>query len=377
MHYAWAKKDYFTDVQPTILPTSTSIGFTGLNTAAPEGNVGTSVWSIFGLPGTSARSVVANVSSAISSDSVNQNNGERVSLYGFTDVGQGTGTTSHNSVQTNVAALRFAFAYDRLMRRMREAGGTFDAQMLAQYGITPYDQRHGKCFYLGGQTNRLNASDVTDVANNLGYLGGQLNCYNPARTSSKFHVRDHGIIIGIYNTSLDFDYPSYGIERDNLARYRFDWFNPEFENLGLQPTFRMELINLYQGDSSQNYEWDAEKMQDDPSLRDIVGYSLRYQEYKTSIDRVYGLYDFGSGDNERHAWVAQYFPFKHKLTTTTGTEGKNIAPFTKANMVLSPLMFNQVLAVQDDEGWLTDPFNHNMYIHFKCISNMSSLGEVF
>ena len=377
MHYAWAKKDYFTDVQPSILPTSTSIGFTSLNTYGPAGQTGSSVFSIFGLPGTSSRSTVAYVTNAQSADNNIQNNGERVSIYGFSDVGQGSGSVTHTSVQTNVAALRFAFAYDKLLRRMREAGGTFDAQMLAQFGIVPYDQRHGKCIYLGGQTNRLMCSDVTNTATDLGFLGGQLNCYSPARTTAKYHVKDHGFIIGVYNTSLDFDYPSYGIERDNLAKYRFDWFNPAFENLGLQPTFRMELLTCYQGDSSDNYEWSVDEMQNDPALRDIIGYSIRYQEYKTSIDRVYGLYDFGSGDSDRQAWVSQYYPFAHRVDSPSQYKGKTVAPFTKANMVLNPMMFDQLLQVNDDSGWITDPFNHNMYVHFKCISNMSSLGEVF
>lgn len=378
MRYAWAKKDYFTDVQPSIIPTTSQIGFRGLLAEAPKQNV----WSIFGVPGTNTdKGNVAGVDSA-QANTYTQNGGNFVypSVEGqyWENIGGSTAQTVDNVTSPNISALRFAFAYDKLMRRMREAGGTFDAQMLAQFGIVPYDQRHGKCIYIGGQTNRLNASDVVDVANNLGFIGGNLNCYSPARTTFKYHAKDHGIVIGVYNTSLDFDYPSYAVERDNLAKLRFDWFNPAFENLGLQPTFKMELLNIEQeldpGDNQ--YYWNPTEIEHTPKNRDVLGFSLRYQEFKTSIDRVYGLYNFGSGDADRQAWVSQFLPLIQYQGTTV-FPAKDVSPFAMDSMTLSPLMFNQVLSVNYDGNWITDPFNHNSYIHFKCISNMSVQGEVF
>lgn len=363
MHYAWAKKDYFTDVQPSVLPSSSDIGFSGLTPNSPM-PVGGSLWQVFGVPGSSEGSVVANVGE-VTGGPATQVDGNFV------------GDNFSNSMSyDNVTALRFAFAYDKLLRRMREAGGTFDAQMLAQFGITPYDARHGKCHWIGGQTNRLNASDVTNVAENLGFLGGLLNCYNPARNTFKFHAYDHGLVIGVYNTSLDFDYPSYGIDRDNLARYRFDWFNGVYENLGLQPIFRQELISIKLDNPLPGVErWDNTKIQINQSdngknLRDVIGYSRRYLEYKTNIDRVYGLFDFGSSDAERTAWVTQFYPF-------VGANAKNTGAMNIALMTFTPEMFDQLVKVEYDGEWDTDPFNHNTYIHCKKISNMSVLGESF
>lgn len=379
-HYAWAKKDYFTDVSPNILPKATDIGYDGLEPGGP-GN--SSLWSFFGVPGSSRSGVISVVGTQDVVGGVNQNTGDRVIL--------GAGSTRDNlpstynstsvqsNVQTNVSALRFAFAYDKLLRRMREAGGTFDAQMLAQFGIVPYDQRHGKCIYIGGQTNRLVASDVVSTNNNqdqgnpsLGFLGGQINVYSPARQKFKYHCKDHCIIIGLYHTSLDFDYPSYGIERDNLARQRFDWFNPAFEDLGLQPTFRMELLNILQNENQSVVTWEPSEVQHDQTLRDILGYSIRYQEYKTSIDRVYGLFNFGSGNIERNAWVTQFLPFLNGYNN-----GKRVAPFTAENMTFTPMMFNQIVSTNYDGDWNTDHFNHNTYVHCKSISNMSVIGENF
>ena len=378
-HYAWAKKDYFTDVSPNILPKSTDIGYDGLTPGAPSDQL----WSFFGVPGASDGSAIAVVTNNDTAGASYQNHGDRVNLASASARAALPNSYSaglvRTNTQSNVAALRFAFAYDKLLRRMREAGGTFDAQMLAQFGIVPYDQRHGKCIYIGGQTNRLVASDVVSTNNNqstdnpsLGFLGGQINVYSPARQKFKYHCKDHCIIIGVYHTSLDFDYPSYGVERDNLARQRFDWFNPAFEDLGLQPTFRMELLNIKQDVNQGVVSWEPAEVQHDATQRDILGYSIRYQEYKTSIDRVYGLFNFGSGSIERNAWVTQFLPFLNGYNN-----GKRVAPLTAENMTFNPMMFNQIVSTNYDGDWNTDHFNHNTYVHCKSISNMSVLGENF
>lgn len=379
MNYAWAKKDYFTDVEPSVLPSSSNIGYRGLASDAPMENI----WSIFGVPGTNTDT--GNVAKLYDSGQAGYNNNEGLTVVVTPDSlpieGQ---TASSRRTLPSVASIRFAFAYEKLQRRMREAGGTFDKQMLAQFGIVPYDQRHGKCIFIGGQTNRLNASDVISTNNNqsssepsLGFLGGQLNCYSPARTTFKYHAKDHGIIIGIYNTSLDYDYPSYGVERDNLAKLRFDWFNPAFENLGLQPTFRLELLNIKRGLDGGSYEWDSTEIEPTAEARDVLGFSIRYQEYKTSIDKVFGNYCFQSGDVERQAWVSQFLPLEIASGGSSTFPAKPICPLDRQTLTFNPLMFNQVLSTNYNGNWNTDPFNHNTYIHCKAISNMSSLGEVF
>lgn len=366
LHYAYAKKDYFTDVQPSVLPTGSDIGYEALGQYAPNSEV-------FGVPGASSTNIISQVVGRQDPQGFNQNIGDAV---------VNSSSLTPYSIQSNVTALRFAFAYDKLLRRMREAGGTFDKQMLAQFGITPYDGRDGKCIYIGGQTNRLNASDVISQSgtseNDLGFIGGNINQYSVPRGKFKYHAKEYCVIIGLYHTSLDYDYPSYQTSRFNMYNSRFDYFNPAFENLGLQPIYKYELMNLYfDGSVDWQVAWPfiIDDGSLDPDWRKVVGYQRRYAECKTNVDKVFGLFDFNL-DADYNAWVAQFHPIR--LGAGIGDElPLNVAPIDRRVLQFNPLMFNQIVKTEYDGDWKTDPFKNHFYIHCKLIGNMSPLGETF
>lgn len=362
VHYAWSKKDYFTNVQPSILPTSNDIGYSGLQNNAPNSGP----WQLFGVPGASQNGSISAVFNNSVSNQPQQNHGFAVAnMYPATSAPAGiTGAT-------NITALRFAFAYDKLLRRMREAGGTFDKQMLAQFGITPYDARNGKCRYIGGQTNRLNASDVTNVSGDgLGQLGSQINVYSAPRGKFKYETKEDTIIIGMYSTSLDFDYPSTQIIRENLARYRFDWFNPAFQNLGLQPLYKIEFNNMLYHNGSLNTDY----VDNSDDRLALLGFTKRYSDYKTNIDKVYGLYAYDSEFVGWRAWTAPYTDYVFDGATH---QFDNPHPLTRKQLQFNPAQFNRLVANDYNGFWQTDPFTTHLYVHCKLIANMSVDGEEF
>lgn len=352
MHYAWAKKDYFTSVNPSVLPTTYDIGFTSLSSTAPNTD-------IFGVPGSAPTNVIGREGSVVIGGNV-QNNGQFVYQ------------SASDFPQSNVSALRFAFAYDKLLRRMREAGGTFDAQMLAQFGITPPEGRDGKCVYIGGQTNRLNASDVinTGEQDDLGFIGGNINQYSTPRGKFKYHAKEFCIVLGVYHTSLDYDYPSYSTSRFNRYRSRFDFFNPAFENLGLQALYKFELLNLTYDAGETDY-----LPEDIEASNKLLGYQRRYAEYKTSVDKVFGLFDFNL--NVDYAkWVSQFRPLRAG-DEIGPSEPIDVAPISRVFLQYNPAQFSQLVNVQYNGFWNTDPFKVHQYVHAKVISNMSPYSEVW
>lgn len=241
MHYRWAKKDYFMNVQPNTLVSDQQLGYSGLGTPSL-----TNQGQIFGVPGLLK-----------SEPHVMQNN--NTTYTDVSNIGQTTNTgsakygTSFGNLETRVSVqnIRTAFAFDRLLRRMREAGADFDKQMLAQFGVAPFDARHGKCYHIGGFVNQLTTNSITNMTNDyqamqqgptLGELAGQINFYadNSGKTL-EYHVKEMGYIIGVVSISNDNAYQSYRINRYNVFRDRFDFFNPVFEDLGLQPLFKFEM----------------------------------------------------------------------------------------------------------------------------------------
>lgn len=364
IHYRWMKKDYFMSVQPSIIPVSSNIGYSGLSTDFFRDSANFAVPGII-QPGSGLN---VGVDAQGISDSIktptNSSSAQNTNLY---------------ANMNSVAAIRLNFAIDRISRRQREAGAQFDKQMLAQFGITPIDERHGKCVFIGGQTNRLYASDVTNQSetgeSGLGSLGGQINVYSPNRRTFKYHAKEHGIVMGIYSTSLENDYPSFSISRDNTAQGRFDWFNPGFDRLGLQPIFRHELSFI----SDQSIDLGEEHPEPDPhdiavlaDQKKILGYVRRYMEYKTNVDQIHGLFASSLLSPEDSAWTTRF-----KMTEFDNQVQKVLAPLDRTCMQFNPMTFDDVSQVDYDGTWRTDHFKLNHFTHCRVISNMDVIGEDF
>lgn len=359
MHYRWQKKDYFMDVQPSVLANPNDLGYSGLssNMTGPQ---------VFGVPG--------NLISSPSSTRVNTNTYFNASPN---DVGeatviqlgkQNTGNLVALNVKNTVANIRTAFAFDRLLRRMREAGADFDKQMLAQFGVAPYDARHGKCYHIGGYTNQITTNSVTNMTgDDIGELAGSINFY--ADNSSKkldYHVREMGYVIGVISISNDNSYQSYRSARYNVARDRFDFFNPVFEDLGLQPLFAFEMDYT---DSTATDDTRGQTCRLNP--KDILGYVRRYSEYKTRPDEIHGVLCKWSNVQDMIPWNMQYYRSRSK-SQQFGVGALNIS-----DMLLDPALFDSVSGVVYNGLPVTDHFILNSYTHFHNVSNMSRLGENF
>lgn len=336
LHYRWIRDDYFTSVMPNTLPYQTTIGFEGIANGFPEGAQN------FGIPGFSGTLAIQNGSSA----NTPNNNGLTVAN------GRSSAAGSNN-----ITALRFGFAYDKFMRRSRYAGADYDKQMLAHFGITPYDGRHGDVMHLGGFVTRVNIDTVTDTSSSqLGNMGAQINAYRQSNHTIKFHAKEPGIIMAIQSFSIDNEYQSNRIDRSNTACTRFDWYFPAFENLGLQPIFKFEL----QSNDSETVS---------SQLRSIMGYQKRYAEYKTHVDECHGVLSrFHNKAGDKSAWVATYELINGSSRT---------AALNQRDLVIDPAFFNQISNQVYDATQANDPFISVMYHRFKCISNMSVNGEFF
>ena len=371
LHFRWLKKDYFMSSQPSVLPTSADVGFGGLSSLLMEGqpDSASKFWQIFSLPGfknsVTNGSVLSNPDSASYISNVSgQNVGDKVYV-------------SSSYANISVSSIRFAFAFDKLLRRMRTAGATFDDQMLAQFGIKPIDFRHGDAFYLGGFTNRLNISEVTQTSDQLngglGQFGANVSKYSTNPQKIKYHAKEDCIIMGIYSTSYDVDYPSSRYERDNLRKYRFDFYNPAFENLGLQAIYQGELTMI--NDQAIIGSDESYAIADKAVTTELLGFNKRYIEYKTKLDTVNGLFDYSNNNATMMAWTTQY---RNQYYDATGqlVQRQN-TPLVMPLMLVNPIIMNNIVAVNYSGAWENDHFMVNLYNDVSLVANMSIDGEVF
>lgn len=263
-----------------------------------------------------------------------------------------------SSAGITVANLRSAYALDKLYRLMVSAkDGSYSEQMKVRFGVDAPDD-DWKSKFIGAIDAPVTIGDVTTTsdtyneADNSGAIPGTLygNGWSQSKGSIDFTSKEHGIIMGIFSILPECDYQSDQIDAFNTKLKREDFFVPEFADLGKQPT------PIYQF-----------KFNKDTDMSKVLGWNLRYSEYKTSLDMVHGV--FNSDDKFQNqsynAWVAP-----RNQTLAQYSNGATVS-FFKA----LPSVLNQVMVQQYDGTEQTDQFLVNAAFNVQAIRPMSIYGE--
>lgn len=263
-----------------------------------------------------------------------------------------------SSAGITVANLRSAYALDKLYRLMVSAkDGSYSEQMKVRFGVeSPDDDWKSK--FIGAIDAPVTIGDVTTTSDTYnetdqsGAIPGTLygNGWSQSKGTIDFTSKEHGIIMGIFSILPECDYQSDQIDAFNTKLKREDFFVPEFADLGKQPT------PIYQF-----------KFNKDTDMAKVLGWNLRYSEYKTSLDMVHGV--FNSDDKFQNqsynAWVAP-----RNQTLSQYSNGATVS-FFKA----LPSVLNQIMVQQYDGTEQTDQFLVNAGFNVQAIRPMSIYGE--
>lgn len=263
-----------------------------------------------------------------------------------------------SSAGITVANLRSAYALDKLYRLMVSAkDGSYSEQMKTRFGVDAPDD-DWKSKFIGAIDAPVTIGDVTttsdtyDETSNSGAIPGTLygNGWSQSKGSFDFTSKEHGIIMGIFSILPECDYQSDQINAFNTKLKREDFFVPEFADLGKQP------MPIYQF-----------KFNKDTDMSKVLGWNMRYSEYKTSLDMVHGVFN---SDDKFHnqsynAWVAP-----RNQTLAQYSNGATVS-FFKA----FPSVLNQIMVQQYDGTEQTDQFLVNAGFNVQAIRPMSIYGE--
>lgn len=279
--------------------------------------------------------------------------------YTNTDISSKLGGVYIKSADNfTVANLRSAYALDKLYRLMISAkDGSYSEQMKVRFGVDAPDD-DWKSKFIGAIDAPVTIGDVTTTSDTYnetdssGAIPGTLygNGWSQSNGNIDFTAKEHGIIMGIFSILPECDYQSDQIDAFNTKLKREDFFVPEFADLGKQPT------PIYQF-----------KFNKDTDMSKVLGWNLRYSEYKTSLDMVHGV--FNSDDKFQNqsynAWVAP-----RNQTLAQYSNGATVS-FFKA----LPSVLNQVMVQQYDGTEQTDQFLVNAGFNVQAIRPMSIYGE--
>lgn len=275
--------DYFTAA--TTSPQYGSSVTLPLGTSAPI--IGSSSWTAVGTNGLKV-GVLSGGSPAALSGNLGSDTSGKVSA-----IGTASGTTTNvtytnwiadlsNATAASINTIRYAFACQKWLERAN-FGSRFFEMLNLHYGVTSPDARLQRPEYLGGKDFYINVDQVISTA---GYATG--NTQEVGQTGAVsvtgmkgvnlFHKAfvEPGYVYVLISTTHERSY-SQGVLREDLRRDRFDFYFPEFANLGDQGIYRGEIWFI--GNSSDSYD------------KAIWGYQEHWAEYRYRPNRVSGIMD--------------------------------------------------------------------------------------
>lgn len=198
----------------------------------------------------------------------------------FTDLSQATGV--------NINDLRRALSLQRWLETAARVGSRYIEQILGHFGVRSSDARLQRAEYLGGGKTPVVISQVEqtsaqfessaeghkEVGSSVGTLSGNGTSYGSSYTFKK-RFEEHGFLVGIVSVLPKPTYQN-GLHRKFTRFDKFDYYWPEFANLGEQEIKERELFLHFNEpiDSASNSR--------------TFGYTPRYAEYRYIPSSVHG-----------------------------------------------------------------------------------------
>lgn len=262
LHYRPWRRDYFTNIFPS---PSFNSGYS--NFVQPFGNTGDANYPTLSKINPERLAAIDDVSQASSLYKPLDNNGV-VSL----DLGETLGVDN-----ISIQDIRSMFALDKFLRITGSCGSHYDQQTLAHLGVKIPAGLNGECYHVGSHSFPLIISDVvatsSTTAEGVGSVIGDVAGKGFASGHDgapvfKFTAPESGVLMGIFSIEPEPDYQ--GVDICNYFTNTYDFYHPEFENLGLAPFYQFQL-NGNVGNVS--------------SLA-VAGWTYRYSELKTKYDII-------------------------------------------------------------------------------------------
>lgn len=204
-------------------------------------------------------------------------------------------TVLQNASQTptlTAQGLQVLNSFYNWITRKNLSGNKYFEQILSQFGIhLPYHDDM-RSLYLGGSVNMTEFGVVFDTGKNVGDFAGQGT--NKARTGNlSFTSDEYGCVIVLTSIVPEMGYVQ-GRNREWLHVDRLDFFQPEFDCVGMQGVRKDELLTVHYEDNYKDVTVGTDTYSNKAGT--IIGYQPRYNEYRRNIDLLNG--DFVHSETE-------------------------------------------------------------------------------
>lgn len=313
---------------------------------------------------------VSSISFAVTPDCFDADTGS-TSASGAVSLDDGAMVDSDNAV----VEMHFPSAFDVLQLRKAEvlqkwkqltlrAGNMVDDNWNAHFGKSPRYESDENVMYLGSHSSILQINPVEQTSPSATNKVGALGATGTSVANGEeivFDLKDKGdfgVIMCMCYFTPENDYNAIGIDKANTLYEQFDFYTPEFENIGLEAVERA-LYDLSENPSDKN---------------DVLGYAPRYWMYKSALDKVHGSFI----DTKTYGTLKYWCAPRHEIFTNASD--LKLGTRALATFYVDPAQLNNVFGVQispsdiQNQGISLDPFLHNVMFDIKAIRPMSVLG---
>lgn len=310
----------------------------------------------------------------------------------------GTGTLSSGANLFDVLQLVEAQAIQKWKQKSMMAGQRGINQYRAHYGVVPRHMEDHYPDFIGSVDNDIvidrvisqanTASDVTE-STNLGDLGGRGYGASNARTFH-CHSTEHGVIMILHAVIPENLYSSYGLDRANQLIYYTDFWQPEYQNIGLEAVPKMVLDVTV-----KNYGSEADPHSSSSSYpyNNILGFAPRNYQLKQYPSKVHGMFNPTRAvkvayDADQNLGTLPYgfidvqsfvLPRRDLNSNLQILEDKSIYAsvtlgFNLGKFYVNPHQADTIFVVEAGHGEDSDPFFHKFKINCDSVQPLSVLG---
>jgi len=243
---------YVASTGNTVTPT----GWTGLNLAAPAGV--TSILTSNNGVGFGTTSAIGTVQSTAAPNALVYADMSAVAL-------------------TTINAIRNSVSIQQLLEKDARGGTRYTEIIKAHFGVTSPDARLQRPEYLGGGRTSVNINPIAQTSAVTGQPTpqGNLAAMGTASVSGHGFVKsftEHTLLLGLVCVTADITYQQ-GLNRMFSRRTRYDFYWPDFANIGEQAVLNKEIYS--DGSANDNLTF---------------GYQERFAEYRYKPSMITGKF---------------------------------------------------------------------------------------
>ncbi len=196
------------------------------------------------------------------------------------DISSVVDATNTMHTELLITDLRQAAAIQQFLERDNRYGTRFDEVLYAHYGVE-FNEPRWRSVYLGGGTGNITSTTIAQTTgdNNAGGDSRQLGDLAAIATGTldgggfTYAVDEPGIVMSMISIGADLTY-FQGIPRKHLLRTRYDMLFEEFQGIGDRAVTTKEIY--YQNNATDEV---------------VLGYTPRYEEFRTGCNRVSQYFD--------------------------------------------------------------------------------------